>query len=72
MKRNRHDTFARWAMKLLCSLLALILVFLLGATILLQQVLGNIHYTQPAADFGTRLSRFVSTVSYTHLRAHET
>ena len=63
MKRNRHDTFARWAMKLVCFLLALILVFLLGATILLQQVLGNIHYTQPAADFGTRLSRFVSNLT---------
>ena len=36
MKRIQHDTFARWAMKLLCSLLALILVFLLAATALCQ------------------------------------
>ena len=63
MKRKQHDTFARWAMKLLCSLLALILVLLLGATALFQQVLGKIHYTQPVADFGTRLSGFVSNLA---------
>lgn len=63
MKRRQHDTFARWAMKLLCSLLALVLIFLLGATALFQQVLGKIHYTQPAADFGTRLSGFVSNLA---------
>ena len=63
MKRKQHDTFARWAMKLLCSLLALVLVLLLGATALFQQVLGKIHYTQPAADFGTRLSGFVSNLA---------
>ena len=63
MKRKQHDTFARWAMKLLCSLLALVLVLLLGATALFQQVLGKIHYTQPVADFGTRLSGFVSNLA---------
>ena len=63
MKRKQHDTFARWAMKLLCSLLALVLVLLLGATALFQQVLGTIHYTQPVADFGTRLSGFVSNLA---------
>ena len=63
MKRKQHDTFARWAMKLLCFLLALVLVLLLGATALFQQVLGKIHYTQPAADFGTRLSGFVSNLA---------
>lgn len=63
MKRKQHDTFARSAMKLLCFLLALILTFLLGATALFQQVLGKIHYTQPAADFGTRLSGFVSNLA---------
>ena len=41
MKRKQHDTFARWAMKLLCSLLALVLVLLLGATALFQQVLAS-------------------------------
>ena len=50
-------------MKLVCFLLALILIFLLGATALFQQVLGKIHYTQPTADFGTRLSRFVSSLA---------
>ena len=34
MKRKQHDTFARSFMKLICFLLALILVFLLGATAL--------------------------------------
>ena len=63
MKRKQHNTFARWAMKLLCSLLALVLVLLLGATALFQQVLGKIHYTQPVADFGTRLSGFVSNLA---------
>ena len=63
MKRKQHDTFARWAMKLLCSLLALVLVPLLRATALFQQVLGKIHYTQPVADFGTRLSGFVSNLA---------
>ena len=63
MKRKQHDTFARWAMKLLCFLLALVLVLLLGATALFQQVLGKIHYTQPVADFGTRLSGFVSNLA---------
>ncbi|MDO5545005.1 MAG: LCP family protein [Eubacteriales bacterium] len=60
MKRKQHDTFARSVMKLVCFLLALILTLLLGATALFQQVLGKIHYTQPAADFGTRLSAFIS------------
>ena len=59
MKRKQHDTFARSFMKLVCFLLALILVFLLGATALFQQVLGKIHYTQPTADFGTRLTGFL-------------
>ena len=63
MKRKQHDTLARRAMKLLCFLLAMVLVFLLGATALFQQVLGKIHYTQPAADFGTRLSGFVSNLA---------
>ena len=63
MKRKQHDTFARSAMKLVCFLLALILVFLLGATALFQQVLGKIHYTQPAADFGTRLTAFLSDLA---------
>ena len=63
MKRKQHDTFARSFMKLICFLLALILIFLLGATALFQQVLGKIHYTQPAADFGTRLSGFVSNLA---------
>lgn len=63
MKRKQHDTFARAFMKLVCLLLALILIFLLGATALFQQVLGKIHYTQPVADFGTRLSGFVSNLA---------
>ena len=63
MKRKQHDTFARWAMKLLCSLLALVLVLLLGATALFPQVLGKIHYTQPVTDFGTRLGGFVSNLA---------
>ena len=63
MKRKQHDTFPRAFMKLVCFLLALILIFLLGATALFQQVLGKIHYTQPTADFGTRLSRFVSSLA---------
>ena len=60
MKRKQHDTFARSVMKLLCLFLALILIFLLGATALFQQVLGKIHYTQPAASFGTRLVSLLS------------
>ena len=62
MKRKQHDTFARSAMKLLCFFLALVLVFLLGATALFQQVLGKIHYTQPTADLGTRLTALLSDV----------
>ena len=49
-------------MKLLCFFLALVLVFLLGATALFQQVLGKIHYTQPTADLGTRLTALLSDV----------
>lgn len=63
MKRKQHDTFARAFMKLICFLLALILVFLLGASALFQQVLGKIHYTQPAADFGTRFSGFLTNLA---------
>ena len=63
MKRKQHDTFARSSMKLVCLLLALILIFLLGATALFQQVLGKIHYTQPPADFGTRLNSFLSNLA---------
>ena len=63
MKRKQHDTFARAFMKLVCLLLALILIFLLGATALFQQVLGKIHYTQPPADFGTRLNSFLSNLA---------
>ena len=63
MKRKQHDTFARAFMKLVCLLLALILIFLLGATALFQQVLGKIHYTQPTADFGTRLTGFLSNLA---------
>lgn len=62
MKRKQHDTLARSAMKLLCFLLALILVFLLGATALFQQVLGKIHYTQPTADLGTRLTGLLTNL----------
>ena len=47
-------------MKLLCLFLALVLIFLLCATALFQQVLGKIHYTQPAASFGTRLVGLLS------------
>ena len=60
MKRKQHDTFARSAMKLLCFLLALVLVFLLGATALFQQVLGKIHYTQPTAELGSRLTSLLA------------
>ena len=60
MKRKQHDTFARSVMKLLCLFLALVLIFLLGATALFQQVLGKIHYTQPTASFGTRLVGLLS------------
>ena len=63
MKREQHDTFARSAMKLLCFLLAVVLVFLLGATALFRQVLGKIHYTQPAADLGSRLSALLTDLS---------
>ena len=63
MKRKQHDTFARSFMKLICLLLALILVFLLGATALFQQILGKIHYTQPTADFGTRLTSFLTNLA---------
>ena len=63
MKRKQHDTFARAFMKLVCLLLALILIFLLGATALFQQVLGKIHYTQPPADFGTRLGSFLTNLA---------
>ena len=68
MKRKQHDTFARSAMKLLCFFLALVLVFLLGATALFQQVLGKIHYTQPTADLGTRLTALLSDVRLTNSR----
>lgn len=63
MKRKQHDTFARSAMKLLCFLLAVVLVFLLGATALFRQVLGKIHYTQPTADLGSRLSALLTDLS---------
>lgn len=63
MKRKQHDTFARSFMKAVCFLLALVLIFLLGATALFQQVLGKIHYTQPTADFGTRLTGFLTDLA---------
>ena len=50
-------------MKLLCFLLAVVLVFLLGATALFRQVLGKIHYTQPTADLGSRLSALLTDLS---------
>lgn len=62
MKRKQHDTFGRSVMKLICLLLAMVLVFLLGATALFQQVLGKLHYTQPTADFGTRLSTLLTNL----------
>lgn len=63
MKRKAHETFSRAVMKLICLLLAMVLVLMLGATALFRQVLGKLHYTQPAGDFGTRLGAFVTNLS---------
>ena len=71
MKRKQHDTFARSAMKLLCFFLAVVLVFLLGATALFQQVLGKIHYTQPTADLGSRLNVLLSDLRSNSTRKSE-
>lgn len=63
MKRKQPDSFARSFMKLVCFLLALVLIFLMGATALFRQILGKINYTQPAEAFGTRLGAFVTELS---------
>lgn len=63
MKRRKQcDTVERILMKLICVLLAFILVFLIGVTVVFQQVLGRIHYTQPAEDLGTRLISALSAL----------
>lgn len=47
MKRRRKSTPARTAMKFVCTLLGLILVLMLGATVYFQHLLGQIHYIDP-------------------------
>ena len=63
MKRKQRDTFSRSVMKLICLLLAVVLVFLLGATALFQQVLGKLHYTQPTESFATRAGALITRLS---------
>ena len=63
MKRKQHDTFGRSVMKLICLFLAVILAFLLGTTALFRQTLSKVHYTKPTADFGTRLTGFLSELA---------
>lgn len=48
MKRNQRDSLSRRAMKFLCTLLGLVFAGMLGVTILLQQMLSQTHYTEPA------------------------
>lgn len=47
MKRKRKSSPARAAMKLLCTVLGLILVVMLGATVYFQYLLGQINYIDP-------------------------
>ena len=63
MKRKQRDTFSRAFMKLVCLLLAVVLVFLLGATALFRQVLGKLHYTQPTESFATRAGALITRLS---------
>lgn len=48
--KQRRSSPARTAMKLLCTLLGLILVVMLGATVYFQYLLGQINYIDPG-DF---------------------
>ena len=47
---KRKDSLSRKAMKLLCALLGLILVFMLGATLLFRNYLEQINYTPVKQD----------------------
>ena len=47
---KRKDSLSRKAMKLLCTLLGLVLVFLLGATLLFRSYLEQINYTPVKQD----------------------
>ena len=47
---KRKDSLSRKAMKLLCALLGLVLVFLLGATLLFRSYLEQINYTPVKQD----------------------
>lgn len=47
MKQKRKTSPARTAMKFLCTLLGLILVLMLGATLYFQHLLGQINYVEP-------------------------
>ena len=49
---KRKDSLSRKAMKLLCTLLGLVLVFLLGATLLFRSYLEQINYTPVKQDNG--------------------
>lgn len=67
MKSPKRDTLPRSAMKLLCTLLGIILVFLLGTTAALQQLLDQIHYTPAATPIKNSALSIYSAVTLTEL-----
>ena len=59
---KRKDSLSRKAMKLLCALLGLILVFMLGATLLFRNYLEQINYTPVKQD--TSIQAVFSQLSF--------
>lgn len=67
MKRKEHDSLARWAMKLLCTLLGLILIAMLGLTFAFQQTLGLINQTGPVLSGKERFISAFSEIDFSEL-----
>lgn len=69
MKRPQRDSFSRWAMKLVCKLLGLVLVIMLAATAAFQYLMNQINYVDPGtSDTENALSVF-SPVSLENLQS---
>ena len=67
MKSSKRDSLPRSAMKLLCTLLGLTLVFLLGTSAALQQLLEQIHYTPAVTPIRSSALSVYSMVTLTEL-----
>lgn len=67
MKRTQRDTFARSAMKLLCTLLGIVLAVMVSATAAFQFLLNQIQY-EGIQSPGVSLSELVSSLNLEALR----